>query len=103
MRRAGFLYVFLGIENVLQNDLVFFRAAAKNTVRENGRGPAENATLRAIDYVHKNKMYVIGGLIVGSPEDTVGDVPLNLVHPAYALLAPLVMSYDAVLPSSRWQ
>ena len=30
MREAGFRYVFLGIENVLDEDLAFLRAAAKN-------------------------------------------------------------------------
>src|SRR2546427_499284 len=36
MHRAGFRYVFLGIENILEGDLQFLRAAAKNTARENG-------------------------------------------------------------------
>ena len=30
MRRAGFRYVFLGIENILDEDLEFLRASAKN-------------------------------------------------------------------------
>jgi anaerobic magnesium-protoporphyrin IX monomethyl ester cyclase len=60
MRRAGFRYVFLGIENILESDLQFLRAAAKNTARENGRN-AGNATLQAIDWLHRNKMYVVGG------------------------------------------
>ena len=30
MRAAGFRYVFLGIENILQDDLAFLRAGAKN-------------------------------------------------------------------------
>src|SRR5438034_9198337 len=37
MREAGFRYVFLGIENVLEEDLRFLRAEAKNRERENGR------------------------------------------------------------------
>src|SRR2546427_7069278 len=37
MRRAGFRYVFLGIENVLDDDLAFLKARAKNARRENGR------------------------------------------------------------------
>jgi anaerobic magnesium-protoporphyrin IX monomethyl ester cyclase len=77
MRRAGFRYVFLGIENILEGDLQFLRAAAKNTERKNG-SPAGNATLRAIDYVHRNKMYVVGGLIVGNPEDTSASIEANL-------------------------
>ena len=36
MRRTGFRYVFLGIENILESDLDFLRASAKNTERTNG-------------------------------------------------------------------
>ncbi len=36
MRRAGFRYVFLGIENILENDLEFLKASAKNTERTDG-------------------------------------------------------------------
>ncbi len=61
--------MFLGIENILEDDLVFLKASAKNEFREAGRKTG-NATLRAIDYLHKNKMYVVGGLIVGNPDDT---------------------------------
>src|SRR5579871_1874943 len=37
MRRAGFRYVFLGIENILADDLSFLKATAKNARREGGR------------------------------------------------------------------
>ncbi len=37
MRRAGFRYVFLGIENVLEDDLVFLKARAKNSRATRGR------------------------------------------------------------------
>src|SRR4030095_13961635 len=37
MHEAGFRYVFLGIENILEDDLQFLRASSKNTSRENGR------------------------------------------------------------------
>jgi anaerobic magnesium-protoporphyrin IX monomethyl ester cyclase len=77
MREAGFRYVFLGIENILEDDLVFLKAAAKNEFRENGHR-AGNATLRAIDFLHKNKMYVVGGLIVGNPDDTRESIKMNL-------------------------
>ena len=77
MRRAGFRYVFLGIENILEDDLVFLKAAAKNEFREDGRRTG-NATLRAIDFLHKNKMYVVGGLIVGNPDDTRESIKINL-------------------------
>jgi anaerobic magnesium-protoporphyrin IX monomethyl ester cyclase len=77
MRRAGFRYVFLGIENILEGDLQFLRAAAKNTARDNGNN-AGNATLKAIDWLHRNKMYVVGGLIVGNPDDTRESIEANL-------------------------
>jgi radical SAM superfamily enzyme YgiQ (UPF0313 family) len=77
MRDAGFKYVFLGIENILEDDLQFLRASAKNRARENGQNIG-NATLRAIEYIHRNKMYVVGGLIVGNPNDTRESVNANL-------------------------
>jgi anaerobic magnesium-protoporphyrin IX monomethyl ester cyclase len=77
MAEAGFRYVFLGIENILDEDLDFLRANSKNTRRENGKKTG-NATLDAIDLIHKNKMYVVGGLIVGNPSDTVESIEANL-------------------------
>ena len=77
MRKAGFRYVFLGIENILEDDLDFLRARSKNMSRENGKS-AGNATLKAIDYIHRNKMYVVGGLIIGNPDDTRESIETNL-------------------------
>src|SRR5215471_17059606 len=37
MRKAGFRYVFLGIENILDEDLAFLRAVLKNTGRDGGQ------------------------------------------------------------------
>src|SRR5262249_53635829 len=68
MRQAGFRYVFLGIENILEGDLAFLRAAAKNTDRANGHNNG-NATVKAINYLHQNKMLVVGGLIVRKSDD----------------------------------
>jgi radical SAM superfamily enzyme YgiQ (UPF0313 family) len=76
MRRAGFRYVFLGIENILDADLRFLRARAKNTVRANGQ--ADNATITAIRHIRRNGMYVVGGLIVGNPDDTRESIEANL-------------------------
>ena len=77
MRKAGFKYVFLGIENILEDDLDFLRASAKNRARERGQTTG-NATLKAIEHLHRNKMYVVGGLIVGNPNDTRESVNANL-------------------------
>ena len=77
MRRAGFRYVFLGIENVLEEDLGFLRAGAKNARRQNGRRTG-NATLEAIETLHRNGMQVVGGMIVGNPSDTREAIETNL-------------------------
>jgi len=77
MRQAGFRYVFLGIENVLEDDLAFLKAGAKNTHREHGRAEG-NATIRAIEHLHRHGMFVVGGLIVGNPDDTRRSIDANL-------------------------
>ena len=77
MRRAGFRYVFLGIENVLEEDLQFLRAAAKNAQREGGRRTG-NATLTAIQKLHAHGLAVVGGIIVGNPDDTRASIEANL-------------------------
>jgi radical SAM superfamily enzyme YgiQ (UPF0313 family) len=70
MKKAGFRYVFLGIENVLEQDLAFLKASAKNR-----RG---NATLDAIGVLHRHGLLVVGGLIVGNPDDTREAIAANL-------------------------
>jgi radical SAM superfamily enzyme YgiQ (UPF0313 family) len=77
MRRAGFRYVFLGIENVLDQDLTFLRAKAKNAQREGGKTTG-SATWRAVELLHRHGMLVVGGLIVGSPGDTRESIEANL-------------------------
>jgi hypothetical protein len=52
MREAGFRYVFLGIENILEEDLRFLRAESKNRERENGR-QSGNATASPEDRLIK--------------------------------------------------
>jgi anaerobic magnesium-protoporphyrin IX monomethyl ester cyclase len=77
MRRARFRYVFLGIENVLEDDLTFLKASAKNTRRDRGR-TVGNATIEAIEHLHRHGLFVVGGLIVGNPDDTRESVEANL-------------------------
>jgi anaerobic magnesium-protoporphyrin IX monomethyl ester cyclase len=77
MRRAGFRYVFLGIENILDGDLAFLKAAAKNADREAGK-TIGNASIKAIEHLHRNGMLVAGGLIVGNPGDTPESIEANL-------------------------
>src|SRR5258707_14132607 len=61
MRRAGFRYVFLGIENVLESDLAFLKAGAKNTHRHGGQAVG-NASIAAIGHLPRHGLYVVGGL-----------------------------------------
>ena len=77
MRAAGFRYVFLGIENILDQDLVFLRAKAKNAQRESGK-TVGSATMRAVEVLHRHGMLVVGGLIVGNPGDTRESIEANL-------------------------
>jgi radical SAM superfamily enzyme YgiQ (UPF0313 family) len=77
MRRAGFRYVFLGIENVLEEDLRYLGSRAKNAKREGGRR-RRSATLTAVEALHREGLYVVGGLIVGNPGDTKEAIEANL-------------------------
>ena len=72
MRKAGFRYVFLGIENVLDDDLAFLKARAKNSRKQ------ENTTLAAVNVLHQHGLLVVGGLIVGNPDDTRSSIETNL-------------------------
>jgi radical SAM superfamily enzyme YgiQ (UPF0313 family) len=78
MRKAGFRYVFLGIENVLADDLVFLKATAKNSRHKTGG--AQNTTQAAIDILHQHGMFIVGGLIVGNPDDTPEAIETNLAY-----------------------
>jgi radical SAM superfamily enzyme YgiQ (UPF0313 family) len=77
MRAAGFRYVFLGIENVLEEDLAFLKAAAKNASRAHGR-TVGNASVKAIEHLHRHGMCVVGGIIVGNPGDRRESIEANL-------------------------
>jgi radical SAM superfamily enzyme YgiQ (UPF0313 family) len=77
MKKAGFRYVFLGIENVLDDDLAFLKAGAKNSLREHGRRIG-NATTTAVNVLRRHGLLVVGGLIVGNPDDTGDAIAANL-------------------------
>jgi radical SAM superfamily enzyme YgiQ (UPF0313 family) len=76
MQAAGFRYVFLGIENVLEKDLAFLKAKAKNSRRIEGR--RINTAVAAVEALHRHGMLVVGGLIVGNPDDTRESIEANL-------------------------
>ena len=75
MKSAGVRYVFLGIENVLPDDLAFLKASAKNRRRRGGSG---SAIVTAVDLLHRHGLFVVGGLIVGNPGDTREAIETNL-------------------------
>src|SRR5262245_11630695 len=77
MKLANFRYVFLGIENILEEDLAFLKASAKNARRDHGR-TSGNASIEAIEHLHRHGLYVVGGLIVGNPDDTRASIEANL-------------------------
>jgi len=77
MKKAGFRYVFLGIENILEDDLAFLKARAKNSRQSQGQA-RRNTTLEAIDVLHRHGLFVVGGLIVGNPDDTRESITANL-------------------------
>jgi anaerobic magnesium-protoporphyrin IX monomethyl ester cyclase len=77
MRRAGIPLRFSRHRKHFGRRPGIPRASAKNTERTNGHETG-NATLKAIDYLHRNQMYVVGGLIVGSPGDTRESIEANL-------------------------
>ncbi|MFC2155184.1 B12-binding domain-containing radical SAM protein [Acidobacteriota bacterium] len=58
MARAGFTYVFLGIENALKKNLKALR-----------KGDIVNKSKQAVHYLQKYGILVAGGLIIGNPED----------------------------------
>jgi radical SAM superfamily enzyme YgiQ (UPF0313 family) len=76
MSKAGFRYVFLGIENILDDDLAFLKARAKNSRQR--AGARTNTAAAAVDVLHRHGMLVVGGLIVGNPEDRRESIEANL-------------------------
>jgi len=76
MRRAGFRYVFLGIENVLDEDLAFLKARAKNSRHQQGQ--RTNTSVAAVNLLRRHGMFVVGGLIVGAPDDRPESIAANL-------------------------
>jgi anaerobic magnesium-protoporphyrin IX monomethyl ester cyclase len=76
MRQAGFRYVFLGIENILDEDLAFLKARSKNSRHQSGR--RTNTAAAAVDILHEHGMLVVGGLIVGNPDDRRESIAANL-------------------------
>ncbi|MGQ3685178.1 MAG: B12-binding domain-containing radical SAM protein [Candidatus Loosdrechtia sp.] len=66
MAHAGIRIVFLGIENVSEQNL---RLMNKGNILEK--------TKRAVDYLHKNNILIVGGMIIGHPDDKEEDIAQN--------------------------
>lgn len=66
MARAGFKFVFLGIENVSKRNLKMMR-----------KGNILDSIKKAIGLLHKNNMLIIGGMIIGNSEDKEEDIAQN--------------------------
>jgi len=68
MAKAGFYIVFLGIENVSERNL--------KAMHKGGMNPLDKIT-RSIQYLHDNDILIVGGMIVGNPDDTIADIREN--------------------------
>ncbi len=63
MARANFQLVFLGIESVQKKNLKFFR-----------KGDIRQKTIKAVELLRKHEIAIMGGFIVGNPDDTKKDI-----------------------------
>ena len=66
MSRANIRIAFLGIENVSDRNLAHLK---KGNILDQAR--------TAIRYLHENDILIVGGIILGNPDDTVTDVIQN--------------------------
>ncbi len=66
MKRAGFFSVFLGIENISRRNL-----------EQLNKGDIVEKSKKSIKYLHDAGIAVVGGMIVGNPDDTWEDVKEN--------------------------
>ncbi len=66
MARAGFEFVFLGIENVSTRNLKMMK-----------KGNILESIKRAVDLLHRHNMLIIGGMIIGNQEDREEDIAQN--------------------------
>lgn len=66
MARAGFTIVFLGIENILDTNLTLLK-----------KGDIAVKSRKAIELLHESGISVVGGLILGNPDDDAGRIEAN--------------------------
>ncbi|MCK4300411.1 MAG: radical SAM protein, partial [Planctomycetes bacterium] len=68
MDRANFRIVQLGIENVSPRNLEMMRKGRLNVL---------DNIKRSIQYLHDNNIMIVGGMIVGNPDDNEEDIATN--------------------------
>ena len=78
MRQAGFRYVFLGIENILDEDLAFLRARREERAARGADAASATRPRRRSTCCTATACIVVGGLIVGNPSDTRESIEANL-------------------------
>jgi len=66
MAAGGFSVVFLGIENISKKNLSVLN-----------KGDIAEKSVRAVEILKRNKIYVIGGFIIGNPDDNYDDIEEN--------------------------
>lgn len=66
MAKAGIKVVFLGIENVSERNLKLMN-----------KGSIVEKTIKAVEYLHNNNILIVGGMILGHPDDKEEDIAQN--------------------------
>lgn len=66
MDQANFRIAFLGIENISPRNLALMH-----------KGNILEATKRAVQYLHDKNIMIVGGMIIGHPDDTEEDIAAN--------------------------
>lgn len=89
MREANFGIVFLGIENVSRANL-----------RILGKGDIIDDTKRAISYLHKYDIGIMGGFILGNPNDDLYDIKACFSFAKKAKVDILMVQYPTPYPKT---
>ena len=77
MRRAGFAMCSSASRTCSTTTSPSSRRAPRTPAAIKGR-TLGNATIEAIEHLHRHGLFVVGGLIVGNPDDTRESIEANL-------------------------
>lgn len=83
MARGGFRFVFLGIESFSKDNLSVLN-----------KGNIAEKSIEAIRLLRKNDIHVVGGLIIGNPDDTLESIEENY---RFAISTGVSSVYDQIL------